>query len=89
MPTIKNIAVKTEPIVRKWLNAREACEYIGCGKTFLRELREKNLVVWASSTKHENAGRSLLWYNVESLDKYIESRQCNTAKSVELAQSII
>lgn len=55
--------VKIEPI---WLTAKDACAYIGCKKTFLRELRNTCKIRTSRLTS------KYYLYNKESIDKYIE-----------------
>lgn len=49
-----------------WLSAQEAQNYLGCGKDFLRELREKALISFA------RYGNKTFWYDVRSLQRFIE-----------------
>lgn len=65
MPRQKIIGkvVKVEPI---WFTTKDACAYIGCKETFLRELRDTCKIRTSRLTS------KYYLYSKESIDKYIE-----------------
>lgn len=62
--------LKVEPVRKKYLNIQEAMNYLGCGEKFIRNLRNNNLI-----RAFQITDKTFL-YDVESIDKYVESREC-------------
>lgn len=57
---------KVEAVQKKWLSAKEAMAYLGCGRTFLTALRNDAKISFA------RFGEKMYWYDLASIDKFLE-----------------
>ena len=59
---------KVQPIDKIWLSREEAMAFLGCADDYLRKVRESGQVSFCRD------GR-MVWYNVNSLQRYIEKHK--------------
>lgn len=56
--------LKVEPARKRWLSAREAKSYLGCGDEMLKVLRDNAEVRFS---RYSNR----IWYDVDSIDRFV------------------
>lgn len=59
---------KVQPVNKIWLSREEAMCFLGCADDYLRKIRESGQVSFCRD------GR-MIWYNVNSLQRYIEKHK--------------
>ena len=59
---------KVQPVNKIWLSREEAMRFLGCADDYLRKVRESGQVSFCRD------GR-MIWYNVNSLQRYIENHK--------------
>lgn len=68
---MKNVNInygKVQPVNKIWLSREEAMCFLGCADDYLRKIRESGQVSFCRD------GR-MIWYNVNSLQRYIEKHK--------------
>lgn len=59
---------KVQPVNKIWLSREETRAFLGCSDDYLRKVRESGQVSFCCD------GR-MIWYNVNSLQRYIEKHK--------------
>lgn len=59
---------KVQPVNKIWLSRKEAMCFLGCADDYLRKVRKSGQVSFCRD------GR-MIWYNVNSLQRYIEKHK--------------
>lgn len=65
MPKQRTIG-KIEPVQKKWLSSSEAKSYLDCSDEFLQKLRDNALISFS------RFGRNMFWYDLASIDKFLQ-----------------